>query len=124
MGNILTTNAIGLRAKLFAVANGSRRVLESISLGFAATPSANRQEAVLSPAGVGNNPPATTLTFTVNSFFYIKTGGKVTVKVTRQDASFYTQVVKSVFILTPDQAVTIQLTTAETVNTPITAIWS
>jgi hypothetical protein len=119
-----TTNAIGLDIKLFGVSQGSRRKLDSTRIGFAATPSGNRQEAVLSPAGVGNNPPATIIELVVKSFVWLRTSGKVTVKVIRADTTFYTQVVDRVFMMSLDAPVTIELTTAETFNTNVLVVWS
>jgi hypothetical protein len=119
-----TTNAIALDIRLLGVSQGSRRKLDGTTVGFAATPSANRQETVLSPAGAGNNPPANVIAITVKSFVWIRTSGKVTIKVTRADNTFYTQVIYKVFMLSPDAEVDIEIVTAETHNVNATVVWS
>lgn len=124
-----STNAIGLRFALFGVAQGSRTKLDSATIGFKATPSHNRQEAVLSPAGAGNNPPATVITAIVKSCIFLRTSGKVRVRVTRQDNSYYEQVVTAFFSLTVDadtsaDAVTITVQTAEITNVNALLVWA
>jgi hypothetical protein len=124
VANLNTTNAIGLVFRLFGVANKSRIKLDGAAIGFPATPSANRQETVLSPAGPGNVPPATKMTLTVNSFICVRSSGKISVKVIRADLTNYTQVVDAIFMMSPDQAVTVEIVTGEAFNVSALAIWS
>lgn len=119
-----STNAIGFRYGLFGVTQGSRTIIDSTTIGFPATPSYNRQETVLSPAGVGNDPPATEITATVKSCLFLRTSGKVRVRVTREDDSYYEQIVTSFLALTPDAPVTVTITTAETFNVSALTVWS
>ena len=123
MARKTTTNAIGLRQQLFGVSNSSRVKIDTFTAGFAATPSYNRQESVLSPA-VGS-VPATVLTLDVRSVLFIRTSAKVKIRVTRADASFYEQIVTAIFSMSPsEEKVTVTIEASEAYNVNCIVVWS
>lgn len=119
-----STNAIGLRYAIFGVAQGARTHIDSRTLGFSAEASYNKQEAVLAPAGVGNNPPATVLTAVVKNVIMVRSSGKIKVRVTRADNSYYEQVATKLFMLSPDATITVTIQTAETTSVSALVTWS
>lgn len=123
-----TTRAIALRFALLNVAQGARTKVDGATIGFPAMPSANSQEAVLSPAGAGNTPPATVIECLVRSVIFIRTGGGAAkITVTKSDNSSYEQVVGAFFALSLERGaepVTVEIETAETHNISAKIVWS
>ena len=122
-----STNAIGMRLALFGVAQGSRTHIDGATLGFATETSYNRQEAVLSPGGPENVPPATVISMDVKSVMFLRISGgtgKALVRVTKEDDSYYEQVVDKIFMFSPDEPVTVTVQSASPHNINALVIWS
>lgn len=124
---INTTNAVVLRFQVSNASQRSRVRMHSGTLGFPATPSANRQEAVMSPA-VGATP-ATELTFTVRSVAFLQFSGKADITIVKPDATQVSLETSGLFYYSVDSSdgpYVLKVTPATNVadNVNVIAVWS